>query len=530
MASSRDGKFVFVAIADRVNVYEAADFSSMNPPEPSTFFPVNPLRTLQPTQQQKRLIISKITSERTNNPRIIINHIRSGFIGDQESLVAVGEFGTILVWNIAALDDDPILMESSDFASTWGIAMSPKNFLLATSSNSHAVTIFHYPSRRVIFSVNQQNRHLSEEPATTPIHTHNIPSLDFSPCGRYLTSCSIDGRVVLWSLATGELTRIKSASMEWGWLVRFVPSQQYDFRASNDTESLVSKSFYHSKVQEDPPVHSDVEDITTMNYFIEEESVDMEYDDYNSEEELPLVVELPRNFLVSTGNAHLAEGAGETWPSDSEIEDISDNREYSDYYESESSYYYSDNSDTNEFFDDNPESLNDDDQLERLKIEFTNTEDIALFKASQRIPFDIFYCSSESISVLDSAGQVKLRVPKFRNSCLQRQGNVYSAEYPFGMQFLQHRLAMGEWIHELGIFFVVDCDGYFFVSSPKQSRNDSSLDLNTSIMIPDSLHGGTQQIIGYTLIRRLDEEFGLKLHLYVIYENGNFGLYEIVKK
>lgn len=530
MASS--GRLIFLAIFDCINVYEAADFSSTNPPDPSTFFPFNPIRTLRATAQQQRKILSR--SDDATTSRIVINHIRTGFIGDQESLVAVGEFGCILVWNLRGLDGEPVLMESSDFASTWGIAMSPKNFLLATSSNSHAVTIFHFPSRRIIFSLEQQ-KGSEKESEVIQIHKHNIPSLDFSPCGKFLASCSIDGQVVLWSLASGEITRIKSSSIEWGWLVRFVPSQQYDLRTSN---GKYSKYYYNSNIEE-PEIHEQpsidyMRNRTALEEFAND--LDMEdSEDYGNVIDADDLISYNNHFinLIGDRNVHLAEGAGDNWPSDSEPEEIIDNREYSDYNETESddfdydSNYESDDYETFEGYAVNYiETIHN--EFEKLKIILLNTSDLVLFKDSPKIPFHIYYCSSESISIFDPTGLSKLYLPKLKNACSKRQTTEPSDQYLYGMRFLQNRLAMGEWIFDLGIFLVIDCSGQVFISSPKE-QDDKCLDLNTTIMIPESFNE-TSSIIGYTLIKRHDEEYGIKYHLYFICENGLFKLYEIVKK
>lgn len=551
MASS--GILIFLAVVDCINVYEAADFSSMNPPDPSTIFPFNPIRSLRATPQQQLKILSRIPEEantRNTNNQIVINYIKTGLIGEQESLVAVGEFGCILVWNLGELGCcGPVLIESSDLASTWGIAMSPKNFLLATSSNSHAVTIFHFPSGRVIF---QQQRSDEASSEVIRIHKHNIPSLDFSPCGKFLASCSIDGQVVLWSLATEEITIIKSSGIEWGWLVRFVPSQQYDFRTSHGKYKYF-KSFYYN---------SNIEEPQTRDYALNENdheelavAVDPRSDDSVSYDDLesylnPIINDnnTNTNYFIDR-NDHLAEDAGDTWPSYSEPEEIVDNREYSDYNVTECDDWDDSDSDygtTNESADDyntiegyEMKYLGEtivQNEYKKFKINFLNTSDIILFKnnnsSSNNTPFDLFYCSSESVSVFDPSGRLKLHLPKLKTACSRRQTAEPSNQFLYGMQFLQNRLAMGEWIFELGIFIVVDCNGQVFISSPKQQQkqgDNRSLDLNTTIMIPESFDEA-YPIIGYTLIKQFDEEYGVKFHLYIICENGYLKLYEIVKK
>jgi hypothetical protein len=67
--------------------------------------------------------------------------------------------------------------------------------LLAASCNDHSITLFSFehdwqsPSIRFRFTE----------------HSHNIPFLDLSPCGKYLASCSIDNSFIIWSTETGSV-------------------------------------------------------------------------------------------------------------------------------------------------------------------------------------------------------------------------------------------------------------------------------------------------------------------------------------
>jgi WD40 repeat protein len=46
-------------------------------------------------------------------------------------------------------------------------------------------------------------------------HEHNIPSICFSACGRFLVSCSIDATCRVWNIKTGELIQTKILTGDW---------------------------------------------------------------------------------------------------------------------------------------------------------------------------------------------------------------------------------------------------------------------------------------------------------------------------
>ena len=594
MASSKDGKLIFIALDDCVKVYKSAEFSSKTPPDPSSIFPFNPVKILRPTRQQSRRVLSRILNL-DSRATIRFNHIRSGWISKcQESLVAVGEYGAIFVWDLGDLEADPILLDSLDSNSTWGIAMSANNFLLATSSNSHAVTIFHFPSRRVIFSeyVHDGDNGNDANDGKT-VHSHNIPSLDFSPCGRWLASCSIDGSAALWSIKSESVVKMTPPPSlnEWGWLVRFVSPHQYDRYQNQGTNFDVVKSFYHSIVEEIPQVTMNDLDfdeelyrnsqaaLDRMVYFMDgfedeeyfgndqlqqynSDEIENENETEFSEEEGSLGIPHIRfdfpgtEFDVISGEGHLAEGVtGDTWPAS---EDYSADEGYTPYNSEDSinssdySYDFSsdysndhvcvseDDEDPSTSYSDNTVA-DDTSTIEDICNEFSCTPPIdinfdfsssteGLFLAEDIItspltcPYDLVFCTDQSLFILNpNNGHVKLSIPRLAEHCFLSQNDQIESTINNGFP-LQNRLGMGEWIPELSIFLVINCIGHFIIISPIDTV---PLQVN-SIILPDILEI-SNQIIGYTVVRRFDQEFGIKVHIYLLCEDGNFKLYEISK-
>ncbi len=65
---------------------------------------------------------------------------------------------------------------------------------LAVSSNAHEITICTLQSLDMgIVQVTRLHG-----------HSHNVPTVDFSHCGRFIVSGSIDGSCRVWDVETGE--------------------------------------------------------------------------------------------------------------------------------------------------------------------------------------------------------------------------------------------------------------------------------------------------------------------------------------
>ncbi|KNE68498.1 hypothetical protein AMAG_12674 [Allomyces macrogynus ATCC 38327] len=156
-----------------------------------------------------------------------INQIRVGHFGEHEALVAVDDFGRIMVWLTEFLHRPPILLTVGQ--SAWGIAIHRDRHLLAVSCNSHDITVwdlrFHLDFSTLTGSKSlpiylQSNRVLHG-------HAHNVPAIAFDPSSRFLASVSIDQSCKLWDLSTGNVVWSRSFD-EWMWQVEFVPFDALD--------------------------------------------------------------------------------------------------------------------------------------------------------------------------------------------------------------------------------------------------------------------------------------------------------------
>lgn len=94
----------------------------------------------------------------------------------------------------------------SNSVSTWGIAMHQGTKRVAVSSNSHEITIC------TIQSLDLSLRQLTRLSG----HSHNVPAVDFSHCGRFIVSGSIDGICRVWNAETGDVIASHSfVNLKW---------------------------------------------------------------------------------------------------------------------------------------------------------------------------------------------------------------------------------------------------------------------------------------------------------------------------
>jgi WD40 repeat protein len=121
------------------------------------------------------------------------------------------------VWFVQDLQRSPLILNND--ASTWGIATFGQRHLLAVSANSHDITVWSLCYR----TTREPDRLQTEVTATEPIggssqddkillkgHEHNVPSIDFSLCGRYLASASLDGSCRIWAVQSARVSCLRT--------------------------------------------------------------------------------------------------------------------------------------------------------------------------------------------------------------------------------------------------------------------------------------------------------------------------------
>ena len=140
------------------------------------------------------------------------------------------------------LNRDPIKFTNEyPFAtdnSTWSIDgsqvadMPPR---VVVGSNAHSLTIFNLMS--------------GEKEELPKAHQHNIPSVSFSPCGKYIASTSIDKSLKLWEKKAGkwQVMRLGIPDADWGWAVKWVDRNQSHICIKHDYEPQMSPKVEEAK-------------------------------------------------------------------------------------------------------------------------------------------------------------------------------------------------------------------------------------------------------------------------------------------
>ncbi|KAN0009008.1 hypothetical protein ACTFIU_008898 [Dictyostelium citrinum] len=179
MAVSYNSKYIFTAESDVINV--------RNIDNPNIIIRTFAMDTMEMT----------------------INQIRLGILDGEEVLVSVDEGGFVRIIFVNDFDREVIRLYNHG-VSTWGIALCPSKPLIAVSANSHKITIWNLDDENP-----QQTKFI------LPKHKHNIPSVDFSPCGNYLVSVSIDKNIRIWDVNKRQLLRIQTLA-QWCWACRWI--------------------------------------------------------------------------------------------------------------------------------------------------------------------------------------------------------------------------------------------------------------------------------------------------------------------
>lgn len=127
-------------------------------------------------------------------------------------LLVVDDAGEVRVFLLNKLTERPFVY-NNDNVSTWGISISSSSPYVAVSANSHQITLLKYnPSAFTQY-----------ENTSVTGHNHNIPCIDFSSCGQFLASISIDSTARVWEVATGKMrTKVSLGFQEWGWGIKWV--------------------------------------------------------------------------------------------------------------------------------------------------------------------------------------------------------------------------------------------------------------------------------------------------------------------
>ncbi|KYQ90262.1 WD40 repeat-containing protein [Tieghemostelium lacteum] len=175
IAVSFNRKYLFVGEGSALNVYNLEN------------------RTFQPIRHLD-----------LHNNQMSINQVKSGNLDGEEVVITVDEGGYIRVYFVNNLEKEPLHFFNSGI-STWGIAMSSRKPLIAVSANNYKI---------VIWNVSDSSPHSTR--IILPTHKNNIPSIDFSPCGNFLVSISIDKYVRIWDVESQSLISMVLLS-QWGW-------------------------------------------------------------------------------------------------------------------------------------------------------------------------------------------------------------------------------------------------------------------------------------------------------------------------
>ncbi|KAJ9062674.1 hypothetical protein DSO57_1008131 [Entomophthora muscae] len=204
LAASFEGSF-FLAIDDRIDFF----YTPLNEVILGDGSIENMNEELRPYHSVK---IPQEFDARAPNPEATatINTIKVGMLGKEPVLAAVDDQGLVAVWFLHALKRQPFVFDNE--ISTWGIALNGPKRRIAVSANSHFITVYDLLSGSTL--------HLKG-------HRQNIPSVDFSPSGDRLVSCSVDGSIRLWDLASGACLSQHDVKNGFVWMCSFLSDMRF---------------------------------------------------------------------------------------------------------------------------------------------------------------------------------------------------------------------------------------------------------------------------------------------------------------
>ncbi|EFA79094.1 gamma tubulin [Heterostelium album PN500] len=192
------------------------------------------LNLLAVSNREKKIFIAEsqnIGVYDLDNPTTLIetlhldnNNIKIGITCGQEILVTVDDEGYIRVIFVDDLTRLPLRFFNG--SSTWGITICQSKPMIAVSSNNFKITVWD-------LSLGEEAHYYRK---TLQGHRHNIPCVDFSSCGNYLVSISIDKLVRIWDVNSQQTITMLKLS-QWGWGCRWIELDSLD----TDTRYAVSE-------------------------------------------------------------------------------------------------------------------------------------------------------------------------------------------------------------------------------------------------------------------------------------------------
>ncbi|KAJ1969986.1 hypothetical protein IWQ62_000263 [Dispira parvispora] len=200
---------------------------------------------------------------RVGQSDFVINAIKVERIGPVETIACVNEAGIVCLWKIGYWEEPWVALHTGE--STWGLDIHPGSALLGVSANNHRISMFDLtplvqleklpfvaPDRNNDSPGYSSNQTSTSEPNSwcrslvKPFssvrtwcldgHQNNVPNIAFSPCGRYLASCSIDRTCILWQVSTGKILQRRRIINQWGWSVKFLTP--FFFKSITEQELL----------------------------------------------------------------------------------------------------------------------------------------------------------------------------------------------------------------------------------------------------------------------------------------------------
>ncbi|KAI8883453.1 WD40 repeat-like protein [Backusella circina FSU 941] len=177
----------------------------------------------------------------------VINAIKVGRMLDKEIIATVSDNGEICIWRTENLEEPPMIL--SNESSTWGLAIHSDQGLLGVSANNLIITVFNIlamTEKDPIFGTRTKPNILGEtEKIELMGHEHNIPCIDFSRCGRYIASTSIDTTCKVWDISKRKVVTERKATTDprrmdprnaeaWGWSVKFITPGHFKYTVCNN--------------------------------------------------------------------------------------------------------------------------------------------------------------------------------------------------------------------------------------------------------------------------------------------------------